>query len=340
MKKKKYGHLSQHERDRLDILISAGHKQCDIAKVLKRDPGTISRELNRNKFERDGKKKDKGEYESSLAHRKAKIRRKFAKYQGKKINENRDLKNYIVKKLKQGWSPDDISGRMKLEKKLFYANKNAIYEWLYSIWGQRYCKYLKSKRYDPRKRRKKKTKKSLIPNRIGIEMRPTSINNNRRYGHCEADTIVSGKKTGSKNALAVTYQRKAKYIGISKITSLKPKEFNQAIFKIKNKQIIKSLTLDNGIENQYHEKLGVDTYFCDPYSSWQKAGVENGNGMIRRYIPKGTDIANYSDKYVRMVEDILNNKPRKSLGYKTPLEVMLKHNLIKKPEAQKIALRG
>jgi len=328
MKKKKYGQLSQYERDRLEAMLSGGHKQCDIAKVLKRDPGTISRELTRNKFERDGRTKDKGEYESSLAHRKAKIRRKFSKYQGKKINENIDLKNYIVRKLKRGWSPDDISGRMKLEKKLFYANKNAIYAWLYSIWGQRYCKYLKSKRYDPRKRRRKKIKKSLIPNRIGIEMRPETINSNRQYGHCEADTIVSGKKTGSKNALTVTYQRKAKYISIRKILSLKPIEFNQAILKIKQKQIIRSLTFDNGIENRLHERLDVNTYFCDPYSSWQKGGVENGNGMIRRYIPKGSDISIYSNKYIRMVENILNNKPRKSLGYKTPKEVMIENNLL------------
>lgn len=343
MKKKKYSHLIQFERDRIEAMLNAGHKQKDIAEVLRRDPGTLSRELKRNNFERDGKEKSKGEYGATLAGQKANYRRRCAKYQGKKINKNAELKNYIVEKLKEGWSPDEISGTMKREQKLFYASKNLIYEWLYSSWGQRYCKYLKSKRYNPKKRKKEKTKKSLIPNRIGIEMRPEEINNNEEYGHCEMDTIVSGKKTGSKEALVVVYQRKAKYVGIKKIKSLEPKKFNEAILKIQERQKIKSLTGDNGIENRLYEFLGIDTYFCDPYSSWQKGGVENVNGMIRKYIPKGSDIGKYSDEYIQKVEDILNNKPRKSLGYMSAIKVMKDNNLLlknKKSRREKIALRG
>lgn len=328
MEKKKYGQLTQFERDRIKAMLDAGHKQCEIARIIKRDAGTISREIKRNKSKRDGKKNNKGDYDSGLADKKAKTRRKFAKYQGKEINENKKLERFIVKHLEKDWSPDSISGRMKLKKKPFYASKNAIYGWLYSIWGQRYCKHLKSKRYNPKKRKNNKTKRVMIPNRIGIEMRPDSINNNEEYGHCETDTIVSGKKTGSKKALAVTYQRKARFIGIKKIPSLKPEEFNNAILHIKTKQKIKSLTYDNGIENRLHELLMIDTYFCDAYASWQKGGVENANGMIRRYIPKGADISNYSDEYIEMVEDILNSKPRKSLGYKTPKEVMRENNLL------------
>jgi len=90
------------------------------------------------------------------------------------------------------------------------------------------------------------------------------------------------------------------------------------------------LTLDNGIENRFYEKLRISTFFCDPYSSWQKGGVENINGMIRRFIPKGSDISKYSDEFIRKVENILNNKPRKSLGYKTPKEVMLENGLLLK----------
>lgn len=343
MKKKKYSHLNQLERDRIEALINAGHKQKDIAKILERNSGTISRERKRNGFERDGKEKIKGEYGATLAGQKAKVKRRLAKYQGKKIEKNIELKNYIIKKLKRDWSPDEISGTMKTERKKFYASKNLIYEWLYSSWGQRYCEYLKSERYKPRKRKKKKIKKSLIPNRIGIEMRPEKINNNDEYGHCEMDTIVSGKKTGSKEALVVVYQRKAKYVGIKKIKSLKPKKFNKAVMDIRNGQKIKSLTGDNGIENQLHEFLGVDAYFCDPYSSWQKGGVENVNGMIRKYIPKGSDISKYSDEYIREVENILNSKPRKSLGYKSAKKVMIENNLLienKKIPNEKIALRG
>ena len=112
---------------------------------------------------------------------------------------------------------------------------------------------------------------------------------------------------------------------------------------MQKKVLIKSFTLDNGIENQYHEQLGIKTYFCNPYSAWQKGGVENMIKMVRRFIPKGSDIKNYSPQYLKKVVDILNNKPRKSLDYNTPYEMMIKHNLFiknKKPQAEKIALGG
>ena len=92
---------------------------------------------------------------------------------------------------------------------------------------------------------------------------------------------------------------------------------------------MESLTLDNGIENRDHEKIGTTTYFCDPYSSWQKGGVENSNKLIRRYIPKGANIDGYSDKYIQKIINIINNKPRKILNYKTPREIMIENNQLK-----------
>ncbi len=340
MKKKKYRQLNQFERDRLEAMLLAKLKQCDIAKVLERSPSTISREIKRNKLEKDGKIKSKGEYKASTAGRKARFKKKYSKYQGKKINENRDLENYIAIKLKKGWSPDETSGRMKVEEKKFYASKTTIYEWLYSVYGQRYCRYLKSRRYNQRKRRKNKTKKSLIPFRIGIEMRSSCINDLSEFGHWEGDTIVSGKKTRSKFALVVLYERKTKLVRIRKINSLKPTVFNSAVLDIARENQINSLTLDNGIENQYHYRLGINTYFCDPYSSWQKGGVENVNRMIRHFIPKGCDISLYSEKYIKIVEDILNNKPRKILSYKTALEQFNFELGVIKNTLSKIALEG
>lgn len=340
MKKKNYGHLTQAERDRIEAMLASGHTQEEIASVLKRDAGTISREIKRNRrSKRKKKRKIKGKYESAVAQQKAYVRRKYSKYHGKKINENKSLKNYIIKRLKRSWNPDEISGRMKEEKKKFYASKTAIYEWLYSSWGQQYCEYLYEKRYKPKKRKAKKAKKSLIPNRIGIESRPAEISERKEFGHYEGDTIVSGKKTASKKALAVLQERKAKYVKLKKVKSLKPILFNQAI---KNMQVDikkpKSMTLDNGIENTKYEKLEIDTYFCDPYSSWQKGGVENCNKLIRRFFPKGCNIDDYSEEYVMMVEKILNDKPRKSLNYKKPMEIMLENNLLNKKT--EVALRG
>jgi len=325
---KKYRQLSQYERDRIEAMREAGHSQKDIAGILKRDKSTISREIKRNRR----RKKTKqgmvlGKYESSTAQLKQYNRRRNAKYQGKKIERNPDLKKHIIKHLKMHWSPDDISGRMKEDQKPFYTSKNLIYEWLYSVYGQQYTNYLCTKRYKVKKR-KKKTQKQLIPNRTSIKDRPPIINENLEYGHWEADTIVSGKKTGSKQGLAVAYERKSKYIQAKKINDLKPSSMSQALKEMDSQLAINSLTLDNGIENQYYEELGIATYFCEPYSSWQKGGVENANGIIRRFIPKGIDILKVSKKYLELVLEIINNKPRKSLNYRTPREVAIENNLL------------
>lgn len=340
MKKKKYTQLSQFERDRIDALLDRGHKQKEVAKIIDRDESTISREIKRNKRKRGKKNKRQRKYEASLAGLKSYTRRKYAKYQGKKINEDDKLRESIINGLGRGWSPDEISGRMKKQRKLFYASKTAIYEWLYSVWGQRYCRLLFSRRYNPKRRKIKKTKKNLISNRKGIELRPLGATNKTRYGHYEGDTIVSGKKTGSKEALAVAYERKAKYVDIKKIKALKPALMNSALTEITDSLLVKSITLDNGIENQDYEQLGIPTFFCDPYSSWQKGGVENINRLIRRYVPKGSDIADYSDEYISQIVELLNNKPRKSLGYKTPMEVMREKNLFINNKKTEVALRG
>jgi IS30 family transposase len=326
MKQTKHSHIKKEERLEIAILLDKSYSLRSIAKALERSPSTLSEEIRRNSV--------KGAYDPFKANHKAHVRRKHSKYQGKKINEDNFLKQYIETKLKKHWSPDAISGKMRKEGQPFYTSKTAIYEFLYSARGQRYCCYLYSRRYRSRKQ-KKKTKRALIPNRIGIERRPKKVELNTEYGHFEGDTIVSGRKTGSKAALSVIYERKAKYIDARKIDSLKPKMNNHAIASMEEGLTrIKSMTLDNGIENIRHELLGFLTFFCDPYSAWQKGGVEQANKLIRRFIPKGSDIGKYSEEYVKKVIDILNNMPRKSLGYMTPLEVMRENNQLKRFEEQ------
>lgn len=339
--KKEYSQIKKEERDEISILLKKGYSLRNIAYALGRDPGTISREIQRNQ-------KKNGSYDPRVAYHKAYVRRKYAKYQGKKINESNDLREYLLEGLKRYWSPDGVSGRMRYEEKPFYVSKTTIYEWLYSSHGQYWCQHLYSRRYRPRKRQEKKTKKTLIPNRKGLELRPKEANERLTLGHYEGDTMVSGRKTGSKAVLSVIYDRFSRQIETEKIPALKPRLFNKAITNIKERIVaIRSFTLDNGVENTKYEELKIPTYFCDPYSSWQKGGVENAIKMLRWFIPKGTDIAKYSDEYVSMIVNILNNKPRKSLGYKTPLEVMIENapttlnyrNLeIKKSEG--VALRG
>ncbi|PIT87195.1 MAG: hypothetical protein COU31_04185 [Candidatus Magasanikbacteria bacterium CG10_big_fil_rev_8_21_14_0_10_40_10] len=201
--KKNYKHLNQFDRDRIEAILNADLKQKEIAKVLSRNKGTISREIknNRRRLRHSGGNKD-GSYESSIANHKAYVRRKYSKFQGMKIRENKELENYIIKNLKKDWSPDEISGRMKLENQPFYASKDLIYHWLYSVWGQTYTKYLYQKRDRKKKRKPKKTEKVIIPNRVGIEFRSKEANEKLNYGHFEGDTIVSGKNpTGNRSKI-------------------------------------------------------------------------------------------------------------------------------------------
>ena len=328
----------------MQALRDDGVKQEKIANIIGVHPSTISREIARNR--RKGRKKRNAKnrnarYEAGMAQHKAYVRRKYAKYQGKRINEDEVLKQYIIAKLKQHWNPDEISGRMKRDKEPFFASKTAIYEWLRTSIGDRYCKYLYSGRHSTKRRYGISTKRQMIPNRIGIEYRPLGATNRTRYGHFEGDTIVSGKKTRSKVAIAVIYERKAKYIDARKIPSLSPMQFSGSVNEMIEQKYAKSISLDNGLENRAHSRIVVPAFFCNPYSSWQKGGVEHANKMIRMFIPKGVDLASYSDDDVRGIIRILNNKPRKSLRYATPQEVMVKQAFKnKKIPLREIALGG
>lgn len=319
---KKKPKLSQFERDRIEALLDAKIKQKEIAKILGRDKSTISREIKR-------RRRKNGVYDARCAQHKAYVKRKYAKYQGKKINENSDLQNFIIEGLWQCWNPDEISGRMKEEQKPFYASKTAIYEWLYSVWGQPYCCFLPSRQYRKKKRREtKKAGREMIPDRVGIAAKPKGFE--RQFGHFEHDTFLSGRKTGSKTAVSVLHEPKAKYVSLRKIPCLKPKVNEQAVQNMLG-QFKKplSLTRDNGLENKCHKETPVPSFFCDPYSAWQKPYVENIIKLLRRFFSKGSDLSQYSDEEISFAELILNNKPRKVLGYRKPIEIMLEHDMLK-----------
>ena len=199
---KKKPKLNQLERDRIEALFNSGHTQKGVAEIIGRDESTISRERSRNgrKIRIKGKGWKITGYKANDAQRKAGNRRAIAKRRSKKINKDPRLEKYIVKGLRRGWNPDEISGRMREEGQPFYASKTAIYEWLYSCWGQAYCHLLPSKQYRPRKRKGKKTKREMIPNRVSIKAKPSGFE--AEFGHFEHDTFVSGKKTEQDRHLA------------------------------------------------------------------------------------------------------------------------------------------
>ena len=316
---KKHTKLSKVERSEISILLNKGYSMRKIAETLERSPNTISYEIRNNSVN--------GIYNAIKANKKAHLAKRMSNFQWSKINKNKRLRTYIIKKLKQAWNPDEISGRMKIEKKDFYASKTAIYDWLRSGRGQGYCKYQYKQRYY-KKKRIKKTKRVMIPDRISIYHRFKGVDTRNRYGHWEEDTVVSGRK-GS-GALSVMIERKSRYVYIRKLKSMSPQEHLVSVRGVMgNISKLYSITFDNGVENKYHKQLGVPTFFCEPYSSWQKGSVENLNKMIRRYIPKGSDISQYSEEYIKWIEERINEKPRKILGYMTATEVAVRLGVIK-----------
>jgi len=321
---KTFAHLNQNDRDRMEILLDQGMLQKDIAKLLKVNPSTISREVVR-------RKKRNGTYEASVAGHKAYVKRRYSKYQGMKVESNNELKVYIIEGLKEKRSPDEIAGRMKWEKKPFYAGKDAIYRWLYCARGQKYTHLLCTKRYK-KKKQKRKGKRQMIPNRISIDQRPLGAINKTRYKHFEVDTAVAPKKVNNNQAIAVVTERKSKFILAQKISSLACAHMSKAVNDFTKKANILTFTADNGIENRHHEKWNSPTYFADPHSPWQKPLVENSIGLLRRWFyKKGTDWSTVTEKDLQKAIDTLNNKYRKSLGYKSAMEVALEHDIIKKP---------
>lgn len=319
---KEYRHLTQADRDRIEALRGAGEKQKSIAKILKVDPGTISREIRK-------RKRKNGRYDAAMAQVKANVKRSRSKWRGMRIEGNRNMKAYIISNLRKKRSPDEIAGRMKLDRLPFRISKNAVYRWLYSVYGQRYCRYLCTRRYRT-KPRWEHPAREMIPNRTDISLRPAGSENRSRYGHYEGDTIVAPKRVLNTEAVAIVADRKSKLLAGARIPSLSASAMTEAMVRIEKNIVMKSCTLDNGIENKHHEQWSVPAYFCEPQRPSQKPLVEQSIGLLRRWkFPKGTDWSKVSEKMLQDQFLFLNHKYRKSLKYQSATEVAVAHAMIK-----------
>ena len=298
------------ERLDIEILIDKGYSYRAIAKVIGRSPNTVSYEIGVNG--------GKNRYNAQLANQYARTRKKDTRREWSKIEYNEELRNYIIAKLQSHWNPDEIAGNMRKDNLSFYASKTAIYEWLRSVYGQRYCQYLYTQRLI-KKKRIKKAQRTMIPHRTSINKRYLGADNRTRYGHWEQDTIISRK--GCSGGLLVGIERRSRLITASLVKSMSTYEHMEVIKKQKREYKTLSFTFDNGIENKGHRLLEVPTFFCDPYNPGQKGSVENANKMIRRYFPKGTNFREIKQSEVNKIIEIINKKPRKILGYHSALEV-------------------
>lgn len=316
-----YKHISNEERDKIAILRAEGKSQGKIAIMIGRNKSTVSRELRRNRTP------IYDVYLPHKAHERAKNRKHLA---GKRQRlKNPIIRAYVITKLKLGWSPEQIAGRLHIEHPGLSITHEAIYQYIYDKHTRKhddltiYLARVHKKRTI--RGHSRKHRKSHIPYRLSIENRPKYIEKRIQPGHWEADSIVSRQ---SKSAMAIVIERKSRLIQLGKLPRKTSEHFSQAINRCLisfPRYLRRTITYDNGSENVDHQKsnrvLGTKSYFCNPYHSWEKGTVEHSIGLVRRFLPKKTDFAIVDNLELAQIETLLNNRPRKCLNYKTPLEV-------------------
>ena len=326
MEKTQYKRLSLKERIIIETLLKEKKRKTFIAKQLNRSRSAISREIN--KWVRN----PEDSYKAELAHWYAVDDNNTKRYYDK-ITQYPKLRIYVYRGLMKKWSPEQISGRIKLEypgDEIMRISYESIYKHIYTHPQGRINKKLISLLpYHKTRRRKLKRRdkqKGRIKDGVSIELRPKQIENREEIGHWEGDLIIGSKQN---SAIGTNVERKIRYTHIIKLKDRKSKTVVKSFAKRINElpiQLRKTMTYDNGKEMANHKlftkETGMQVYFAHPYSAWERGTNENTNGLIRRYFPKGTDFNKVTEEQIKMVEEILNNRPRKVLGYKTPSEMM------------------
>jgi IS30 family transposase len=291
----------------------------EIGETMNRSPSALSDEMKVNRVN--------GVYDPVKAHQKAYVRRKYAKFQGMKIQEYDDLRRYVRKALFDDQSPEAIAERItKREKHLPSISKNAIYRYIASPYGRRIEVHQWLRRRQNRSGRRPKIRQ--LEDRTFIDKRPQYIGNRSRVGDVEADFIVSGKS--GKGILLVVVDRKLRVTFIEKILPVSIRNMEQAFLRIKRRYPeLLTVTTDNDLLFAQHQRLErllkVKIYFCHPYHSWEKGTVENANKVIRRDIPKGSDLSKYSKWFIQGIEAKLNRRFMDCLHRMTPAEALAAH---------------
>lgn len=311
--------LSSNERVVLERLHRLNKSQKEIAQVLRRHPSTISRELKRNKDKN-------GTYRTTIANQKLRNRRKRANQKFKVLNSKTPLRRFVVRKLKQRWSPDQIIG-YRLQK---YGEKIACNETIYQfVYQDRpdLIQYLRCRKRKYRKRHGTVAREHarMEAEKKRIDTRPEIVDTKERIGDWEGDTIRGGDK---KSALLTHVERTSGYLMAHRLDQALAEIVRQitvAEFSKLPKRKRQTITYDNGSEFADHKttetRLNIDIYFAYPYHSWERGINENTNGLLRQFFPKGTDFTKITDADLQKAVNLINNRPRKRLHYHTPKEV-------------------
>lgn len=316
-----YTHLTAGERYHIDELLRQGFAQSAIAKALSRSASSISRELRRNKGKRG--------WRPHQANEKAK-EKLIARGKGNASKVDESAWDYALDKLKTAqWSPEQINGRLKKEK-LPLISHESIYQRILADKrsGGHLYKHLRCKKKRRNRYGAKTAGRGCIPNRIDIEERPAIVDSRKRVGDWEGDTVIGSHDGGA--VIATMVERKSRFLVVSKAKNKTTKAVIGGIIEQMKplSALVETITFDNGKEFSSHHKLkeslGSNIFFAKPYHSWERGLNENTNGLLRQYFPKKTGFDNISELEFHRAAKKLNNRPRKCLGYATPLEVFTK----------------
>jgi transposase, IS30 family len=309
-------HLTVEEREAIAQMRSGNRSQADIARRLDRAESTISRELRRNRSPNG--------YWPVAAQKKADARQH--RPHRPKLGEP-DVRRYVQQRLRQCWSPDEIAGRSRLDfprDRSRQVSHQTIYTWIESqrSAGKNWRRYLRSSGW----KRPERRNRGRIPACTSIERRPAIVDRRGRYGDWEGDTVVGANRRGGAVTLV---ERKSRYLLLGRVVNLKAATVRQSaveLYRATPPALRKTLTLDNGKEFAEHQQLEAETllkvFFAKPYCAWQRGTDENTNRLVRQFFPKGTDLAAIPEHRFTKVQQLLNNRPRKCLGYRTPGEVL------------------
>jgi IS30 family transposase len=310
-------HLTLEEREVIAQMRFSGRSQADIARSLGRAESTISRELRRNRS-RNG-------YWPVAAQKKADLRRSCRPRKPKLSDP--DVKRYVQQRLRRYWSPDEIAGRSRLDfprDRRRQVSHQTVYTWIESqrTVGRDWRHCLRSSGW----KRPNRRNCGRIPACTSIERRPAIVDRRGRYGDWEGDTVVGANRHGGAVTLV---ERKSRYLLLGRVVDLKAATVRRsavALYRTTPLALRKTLTLDNGKEFSEHQQLEAEAFlkvfFAKPYCAWQRGTDENTNRLVRQFLPKGTDLAKLPEHRFTKVQHLLNDRPRKCLGYRTPREVL------------------
>jgi IS30 family transposase len=323
---RKYTQLTRGKRYQIRALLKAKFSQTEMAFFLKVHKSTISREIRRNRG-------DKG-YRPVQAHEKAQARRFRA---AKRIKMTPLMIELVEHYIRQDFSPEQVSGFLNRKHGLKISHET-IYKYIWSDkkTGGTLYKHLRRSNRKHRKRYGTNQLRGRIVGQVSIDLRPAIVDAKTRIGDWEIDT-VTGKN--SKGYLLTAVERKSKFTLVERVPDRQSDQVAKAIIKLMRpyKENVFTITADNGKEFSQHKKISkslkADVYFAHPYHAWERGLNENTNGLLRQYFPKKMDFQKIDKKGIQYAMDRLNNRPRKSIGFATPIEVFFKDIKNKNPVA-------